>query len=140
MAVTVDISDIADIHPRNKQDVGKRLSLWALADAYGRKDTVYSGPLYKGMKAEGNKIRIEFDHVGGGLASRDNKPLSWFTIAGEDKNFVAAKAEIDGNSVLVSAEGVDKPVAVRFGWDEVAEPNLSNVEGLPASPFRTDKW
>jgi sialate O-acetylesterase len=140
MAVTVDISDVADIHPRNKQDVGKRLSLWALADAYGRKDIVYSGPLYKSMKAEGNKIRIEFDHVGGGLASRDNKPLSWFTIAGEDKNFVAAKAEIDGDSVVVSAEGVDKPAAVRFGWDETAEPNLSNVEGLPASPFRTDKW
>lgn len=140
MAVTVDISDVKDIHPRNKQDVGKRLALWALADAYGRKDLVHSGPLYKEMKAEGGKIRISFQHVGGGLTSRDGKPLSWFTIAGEDKNFVPANAVIEGDTVVVSAEGVDKPVAVRFGWDETAEPNLSNVEGLPASPFRTDKW
>jgi len=140
MAVTVDISDVKDIHPRNKQDVGKRLALWALAQLYGKKDLVYSGPLYESMAVEGNKIRLAFDHVGGGLVSRDGQPLNWFTIAGEDKNFVEAKAEIDGAAVVVSAESVANPVAVRFGWTQEAEPNLSNKEGLPASPFRTDKW
>jgi sialate O-acetylesterase len=139
MAVTVDISNIKDIHPRNKQDVGKRLALWALAKTYDRPGVVYSGPLYKSMKVEGNKVRINFDHVGGGLVARDGKPLSWFTIAGEDKKFVEAKAEIDGSTVVVSAEGVAKPIAVRFGWNQIAEPNLSNKEGLPAGPFRTDK-
>jgi sialate O-acetylesterase len=139
MAVTVDIGNIADIHPRNKQDVGKRLALWALADSYGKSDLVYSGPLYKSMKVEGNKIRISFDHVGSGLVSRDGQPLTWFTIAGEDHNFVTAKAEIDGATVVVSSDQVEKPVAVRFGWNQEAEPNLSNKEGLPASPFRTDK-
>jgi len=139
MAVTVDISDIKDIHPKNKQDVGKRLALWALAKLYGKNDLVFSGPLYKSMTVEGNKIRLAFDHVGGGLSSRDGQPLTWFTIAGEDKNFVPAKAEIDGATVVVSADNVAQPVAVRFGWHQEAEPNLSNKEGLPASPFRTDK-
>jgi sialate O-acetylesterase len=136
MAVTVDIGNVSDIHPRNKQDVGKRLALWALNKQYGQKDLVYSGPLYKSMKVEGNKIRLSFDHVGSGLVSRDGKPLSWFTIAGEDKNFVEAKAEIDGDAVVVSADAVAAPVAVRFGWHQEAEPNLSNKDGLPASPFR----
>ena len=140
MAVTVDISNIADIHPKNKQDVGKRLARWALAKDYGKDDLVYSGPLYKEMKTDGNKIRLEFEHVGGGLVSRDQKPLANFQVAGEDKKFVDAKAEIDGSAVVVSADGVEKPVAVRFGWAETAEPNLSNKEGLPASPFRTDSW
>jgi sialate O-acetylesterase len=139
MAVTVDIGNVKNIHPRNKQDVGKRLALWALAKLYGQQDLVYSGPLYKSMKIDGHTIRIAFDHVGGGLVSRDGKPLSWFTIAGEDKNFVEAKAVIDGDEVVVSADGVAAPVAVRLGWNQEAEPNLSNKEGLPASPFRTDK-
>ncbi len=139
MAVTVDIGNTTNIHPRNKQDVGKRLALWALAKLYGEQDLVYSGPLYKSMTIDGDTIRIAFDHVGGGLVSRDGKPLSWFTIAGEDKNFVEAKAEIDGDEVVVSADGVAAPVAVRLGWHQEAEPNLSNKEGLPASPFRTDK-
>jgi sialate O-acetylesterase len=139
MAVTVDIGNINDIHPRNKQDVGKRLALWALAKVYGKDKIVYSGPLYKSMKAEGNKIRLSFDHVGSGLTSRDSKDLNWFMIAGEDKEFVEAKAVIDGDTVVVSSDKVKNPVAVRFGWDELAEPNLSNKEGLPASPFRTDK-
>ena len=140
MAVTVDIGNVKDIHPRNKQDVGKRLALWALAKAYGKRGLVYSGPLYKSMKVEGDKIRICFDHVGSGLASRDGKPLRWFTIAGPDKKFVEAQAEIDGDTVVVHADSVPKPVAVRFGWHQEAEPNLSNKEGLPASPFRTDDW
>lgn len=138
MAVTVDIGNVADIHPKNKQDVGARLARWALAKNYGYEDLVYSGPLYKSMKKEGNKIRLHFDHVGTGLKSRDGKPLSWFAIAGDDGEFVEAKAEIDGETVVVSAEGVSDPAHVRFGWSQVAEPNLSNNEGLPASPFRTD--
>ena len=140
MAVTTDITDLNDIHPKNKQDVGKRLALWALARDYGFKDIVYSGPLYKSMSVEGNKIRIQFDHVGSGLASRDGKPLSWFEIASQDRKFVKAMAEIDNNSLVVSGEGISEPAAVRFAWSYNAEPNLMNKEGLPASSFRTDRW
>lgn len=140
MAVTVDIADLKDIHPKNKQDVGKRLALWALARTYSKTGFEYSGPLYKSMAVEDGKIRLQFDHVGAGLVSRDGKPLSWFDIAGEDRKFVKADAAIDGETVVVSSSEVAKPVAVRLGWSRKAEPNLSNKDGLPASPFRTDKW
>jgi sialate O-acetylesterase len=140
MAVTADVGNPADIHPKNKQDVGKRLALWALAKTYDCSDIVYSGPLYKSMTVEGSKIRIRFDHVGSGLASRDGQPLDWFTIAAADKNFAEAKAEIDGGTILAWSDKVEKPAAVRFAWHEEAEPNLMNKEGLPASPFRTDTW
>jgi len=140
MAVTVDIGNIWDIHPKNKKDVGKRLALWALAKDYGMEDIVYSGPLYKSMEVKGNKVYISFDHVGKGLKSRDGKALSWFSIAGEDKKFYPAQAKIKGKKVVVSSKLVPNPVAVRFGWDQKAEPNLSNKNGLPASPFRTDRW
>ncbi len=140
MAVTTDISNVRDIHPRNKQDVGLRLALWALAKDYGKPETVFSGPKYKSMTSNGNKITIRFDHVGGGLISRDGKDLSHFTIAGSDKKFVPAKAKIVAGTIVISANGIDAPLAVRFGWDQTAEPNLANREGLPASPFRTDKW
>jgi sialate O-acetylesterase len=147
MAVTVDIGNVRDIHPRNKQDVGKRLALWALAKNYAKADLVYSGPLYKSMEIDGGKVRITFDHVGGGLVSRDGKPLTWFTVAGDDGKFVEAAAEIEpstgsgrvGDAVVVSSGAVAAPKAVRFGWADNAEPNLSNKEGLPASPFRTDR-
>lgn len=139
MAVTTDITNLKDIHPKNKQDVGKRLALWALAKDYGRNDLVYSGPIYKSQKVEGSKIRLEFDHVGGGLKSRDDKPLNWFQIAGETGDFVEATAVVDGNSVVVSSDKVEKPTAVRFGWHQLAEPNLVNKVGLPASPFRTGR-
>ena len=140
MAVVTDIANTADIHPRNKQDVGKRLALWALAKTYGKDDLVYSGPLYESMAIEGGRIRLKFQHVGGGLKSRDGKPLDWFSIAGEDKKFVPAAATIDGDSIVVESPQVAAPVAVRFGWHQLAEPNLSNQAGLPASPFRTDRW
>ena len=140
MAVTTDIANLYDIHPKNKKDVGYRLSLWALAKTYGQKDLVYSGPLYKSMSFEGNKIRIQFDYVGSGLISLDDQPLSWFTIAGSDRTFYKARAEISGDSVLVWSERVFEPVAVRLGWHQLATPNLGNKEGLPASPFRTDRW
>ncbi|MGE5607781.1 MAG: sialate O-acetylesterase [Bacillota bacterium] len=139
MAVTTDVATVNDIHPPDKQTVGKRLALWALAKTYGKSELVYSGPLYKSMRIEGNKVRISFNHVGSGLASHDGKELSWFEIAGTDKNYVKAKAAIDGDTVMVWAEGVSQPTAVRFGWHELAEPNLMNKEGLPASPFRAEK-
>ena len=140
MAVTTDIGNVKDIHPRNKQEVGRRLALWALSKTYGKSGLVYSGPLYDDMKVRGNQIELSFDHVGGGLVSRDGKPLTEFTIAGEDKNFVAAHAEMVGKKLVVSSDAVAKPVAVRFAMNQFAEPNFANKEGLPASPFRTDKW
>ncbi|MFQ5805615.1 MAG: sialate O-acetylesterase [Phycisphaerae bacterium] len=140
MVVTTDISNLQDIHPGNKLDVGKRLALWSLAKTYGREGIVYSGPLYKSMSVEDGKIRIRFDHVSNGLASRDGKPLNWFEIAGQDKKFAEARAQIDGDTVVVWSETVTDPVAVRFGWHQEAEPNLMNKEELPASPFRTDPW
>lgn len=137
MAITNDISNLRDIHPNNKQDVGKRLALWALAKTYNRPNTVYSGPVCKSMSIEGDKIRVAFDHVGGGLASRDGKPLTWFEIIdAEEGGFVKADARIDGPSVLVSSPEVKHPVAVRFAWHMLAEPNLMNAEGLPAGAFR----
>lgn len=140
MAVITDVSNLRNIHPKNKQTVGLRLALWALAKTYGQDDLVYSGPLYKSMAVEGSTIRISFDHVGSGLMSRDDEALTWFQIAGEDKQFVEAVAIVDGDTVVVSNDAVQSPVAVRFGWHQNAEPNLANKEGLPASPFRTDSW
>ena len=137
MAVTTDIGNLADIHPKNKQDVGLRLALWALAKVYERDDLVYSGPLYKSMEAENGKIRIHFDHAEG-LKSSDGQPLTWFQVAGSDGKFVDAQAEVDGDTIVVSSDEVSEPEAVRFGWHQEAEPNLVNGAGLPASPFRTN--
>jgi sialate O-acetylesterase len=138
MAATVDISDLEDIHPKNKQEVGRRLALWALAKTYGRSDLVYSGPLYKSMSTEGKEVRVSFDHVGSGLRTGDGREPDWFEIAGADKAFVKAEARIEGDMVVVWSEEVNEPVAVRFGWHEEAEPTLMNKEGLPAIPFRSD--
>jgi sialate O-acetylesterase len=141
MVVTTDLVDnINDIHPKNKFDVGNRLALWALAKTYGKKDIVYSGPLYKSMRIEGNKVILSFAHTGGGLKSRDDKPLSEFEIASEDGKFVPAEATILGSTVVVQAKDVEKPTQVRFGWRNTASPNLENKEGLPASPFQTRNW
>ena len=138
MAVTMDIGNVKDIHPRNKQDVGKRLGLAARAIAYGEK-LVYSGPIYKSMKSDGRRIVLHFDHVGGGLVAKGG-PLTTFQIAGEDRKFVEAIARIEGNSVVIYSAQVAKPAAVRFAWSDAALPNLFNTENLPASPFRTDSW
>ena len=141
IAVTTDlVDDINDIHPRNKLDVGNRLALWALAKTYGRKGIIYSGPLYKSMKVEGKSIRLSFAHTGKKLKSRDGKPLSEFKIAAADGKFVAAKATIDGKTVVVNAKGIESPKHVQFGWHKLANPNLANSAGLPASPFRTKNW
>ncbi len=139
MAVIIDIGEEKDIHPRNKQDVGKRLAMAAYKVAYNE-NAVYSGPTYKSMKAEGNKIRLTFDNIGGGLVAKGGE-LKEFAIAGPDKKFMWADAKIEGNTIVVSANGVQNPVAVRYAWaNNPAKANLYNKEGLPASPFRTDDW
>jgi sialate O-acetylesterase len=137
MAVIIDIGEGADIHPRNKQDVGLRLALWALAQDYG-KTIEYSGPLYVAMDVEGGAIRCRFAHAGG-LTARGGA-LRAFSIAGEDRNFVWADAVIDGETVVVSSPKVPNPVAVRYGWADNPPCNLYNAAGLPATPFRTDSW
>jgi len=139
MAVTTDIGNVDDIHPTNKLDVGNRLALWALANDYGHKDLVHSGPMYKSMKIQGDKIILSFDHIGGGLVAKDGE-LTDFKIAGADKKFVNATAKIEGNKVTVWSDEVKEPKAARFGWTNAATPNFFNAEGLPASTFRTDNW
>lgn len=139
MVVISDVGNIKDIHPRNKIPVGQRLANWALNQTYGKKEIIYSGPLYKSMKVEGNKIRIAFDQTEPGLVAK-GKELTLFEIAGADQKFVPATAKISGNTVLVQAKSVKNPVAVRFAWNDTAEPNLFNKAGLPASSFRTDDW
>jgi sialate O-acetylesterase len=138
MAVITDISTIDNIHPKNKDEVGRRLALWAEHGTYGISDLVYSGPMVKKIVQEGDKIRVFFDHVGGGLASRNKQPLDWFEIAGSDSNFVKANAVIEDGTVLVSADLVKEPIFVRFAWNGIAEPNLMNKEGLPANSFYTE--
>jgi sialate O-acetylesterase len=139
MAVTIDIGEANDIHPKNKQDVGKRLALWALAKTYGKK-IVCSGPIYKYMVVKGdNKAILYFYYVGGGLVTKGDS-LKGFAIAGADKKFVWADANIVGDTVVVSSDKVSAPVAVRYAWGENPVCNLYNKEGLPATPFRTDTW
>ena len=140
MAVTMDIGNPQNIHPKPKKPVGERLALLALAKDYGKADLVYSGPEYAGYEIESNQVRLEFKHTGGGLMTRDEKPLSHFTIAGDDKVFHSAEATINGETILVSSANVVAPVAVRYGWGNADEPNLMNKEGLPSSSFRTDDW
>jgi sialate O-acetylesterase len=139
MAVIVDIGDAKDIHPKNKQDVGKRLALWALAKTYD-KDVVYSGPLYKSMEKKGKQIVVSFDHVGGGLVAKGGESLKGFAIAGADRQFVWADAKIEGDKIVVSSDKVADPVAVRYAWADNPICNLYNKADLPASPFRTDTW
>jgi len=139
MAVTLDIAgDTTDIHPKNKQDVGKRLALLALAKTYGQIVDAYSGPVYSGMKAEGEFARLSFDHCEGGLKAGP-KGLQGFQIAGADGVFYPAKAIIEGNTVLLSNPKVKGPVSARYAFTNTSEASLFNGTGLPASSFRTDK-
>ena len=139
VAVTIDIGDPKDVHPHNKEPQGDRLTRIALANAYGRKIEA-SGPEYQSMQFENGAMRIKFTHVAGGLAAKDG-PLKWFQIAGSDQKFVTADAKIEGDSVVVSSPQVVDPAAVRYAWDNYPEGcNLYNSEGLPAAPFRTDRW
>ncbi len=140
MAVTIDIGEWNDVHPLNKEDVGKRLALGAQKIAYGDDTVAYSGPIYQSMKIEGNKIILAFKHIGGGLISQGASELKHFAIAGADKKFVWAKAKVQGNKVIVWNDDIPNPAAVRYAWaDNPEAANLYNKEGLPASPFRTDK-
>jgi sialate O-acetylesterase len=138
MAVTIDIGDENDIHPRNKLDVGRRLAAWALAGSYKQK-VIPSGPLFDSYIVKDNEVRIRFKYADG-LKTSDGGPLKGFAIAGEDRRFVWADARIEGDSVIVSSAKVSKPVAVRYGWADNPIANLYNKAGLPASPFRTDDW
>jgi sialate O-acetylesterase len=141
MAVIIDIGEWNDIHPLNKKDVGKRLALAACKVAYGNKGVVYSGPMYQSMKNEGNKVILSFANIGSGLISKGGGALNYFAISGADKKFVWANARIDNDKVIVWSDRVSNPIAVRYAWaDNPDGANLYNVEGLPASPFRTDNW
>lgn len=154
MAVTFDLGNPKDIHPGEKLHVGQRLAQWALRNDYGFDDIVPSGPNYKSMSVEGDKIRVSFDYVGSGLAvgyknNFDDKDvvlkpetkLNGFAIAGEDRKWFFADAVIDGDTVVVSSKEVKKPVAVRYAYRmSPIGANLYNKELLPASPFRTDEW
>jgi sialate O-acetylesterase len=138
MTVNIDLGEWNDIHPENKKDVGERMALAAYKIAYGE-DLVYSGPIYKSFKIEGNKIILEFDHVGSGLITNDDEAPADFAIAGEDKKFRWAKTKIEENKVIVWHDEIPNPQFVRYAWaDNPVNPNLYNKEGLPASPFRTD--
>lgn len=138
MALAIDVGTINDIHPRNKQPVGARLALAGRVVAYGEK-LVYSGPQYDSMKVKGNRVELNFKHTGGGLEARGGA-LKGFLIAGEDKVWREATAEIKGKRVIVTSAEVANPVAVRYAWAKYPECNLYNKEGLPAVSFRTDTW
>ena len=137
MAVTIDIGDAKDIHPKNKQEVGRRLAQWALAKVYD-KGGVACGPLFRSAREVDGKIIVEFDYADG-LAARGGDKLKGFAIAGADKKFVWAEARIVGDTVVVSGP-MKSPVAVRYAWANNPDCNLVNKAGLPASPFRTDSW
>jgi sialate O-acetylesterase len=139
MALAIDIGEAKDIHPKNKQEVGRRLALNALAKDYG-KDVDYSGPMYKSMSVKGGEVIIKFTGTDDGLVAKGGEPLKGFAIAGADKKFVWADAKIKGNTVVVSSSQVAKPVAARYAWAHNPVCNLYNGAGLPASPFRTDTW
>jgi sialate O-acetylesterase len=138
MAVTIDIGDRHNVHPKDKQDVGDRLTRIALAEAYGQ-PVEPSGPEYQSAAVAGATLRLEFSHLGGGLVARGG-PLQTFEVAGADGKFVPAAAMIDGATLVVSAPGVPTPVAARYAWASYPEGcNLYNAAGLPAAPFRTDR-
>ncbi|HZZ42761.1 MAG TPA: sialate O-acetylesterase [Tepidisphaeraceae bacterium] len=137
MAVTIDIGNPANIHPTDKETVGKRLAKAAEAVAYGR-DVAYEGPTYKSMKVDGNKAIVKFAHAKG-LMTKGGE-VKGFMIAGEDKKFVPAEAKLDGETVIVTAASVEKPVAVRYAWADAPESSLYNAADLPGVPFRTDNW
>jgi sialate O-acetylesterase len=139
MAVTIDVGEAGNVHPRNKRPVGQRLARWALGDVY-HVEEVFSGPLFERAEITGSRVRLRFRHTGTGLATLDGKPLRGFAVAGADRRFVWANARIDGDSVVVDSPNVTVPVAVRYAWGANPDCNLGNREGLPASPFRTDDW
>ena len=142
MVVIYDITDNpADIHPLNKQDVGKRLAAWALGSVYGRSETVFRNPLFESAMPEGGRIRVRFQYAEGGLTTRDGQSPSHVEVAGEDGVFHPATASIEGSDLLVRSEAVAVPKLVRYGWNEKAMPNLASKQGrLPVAPFHSGRW
>ena len=139
LVVTIDVGESDNVHPAQKQPVGHRLALRALSSVYGQA-VVSSGPTYESMQVAAGAARLRFGNVGAGLATRNGTPVRGFAVAGEDRRFVWADAEIEGNEIVVRSASVPQPVAVRYGWADNPDCNLINKEGLPASPFRTDNW
>lgn len=139
MAVTIDIGNPNDVHPKNKQTVGLRLALWAIAHTY-HENLIASGPVFESCTIERHQIRLRFKYAEQGLQAHGETPLKGFTVAGPDKKFYTATAIIEGNEILVSAPEVKYPLAVRYAWENAPVCNLYNSAGLPASPFRTDSW
>jgi sialate O-acetylesterase len=140
LAVTLDLGETKNLHPKNKQEVGRRVALVAENLAYG-KQVACTGPLFQEAKIQNGAVRITFSHTDQGLVASDGKPLDGFQIAGADKVFVPAEAKIEGDAVIVSSANVSAPVAVRYAWtNDPVTANLANGAGLPASPFRTDSW
>jgi sialate O-acetylesterase len=136
MAVAIDLGEWNDIHPLNKQDVGERLALQAQKLVYGAKNSIASGPLFKSVKLDGQQLKISFTNIGGGLVAKNGTPLTYFSVAGEDRKFVWAQAKIVGNEVVVSNHAIIHPVYVRYAWsDNPVGANLFNKANLPASPF-----
>jgi sialate O-acetylesterase len=138
MAVITDVGNAADIHPKQKEPVGARLALAARAVAYGEA-VEYSGPVYESMSVDGNRVVLRFTHAGKGLDTKYGAALG-FTVAGEDRKFYNALAEVRGDRVIVWCDKVDRPVAMRFGWANCPVCDFWNRDGLPASPFRTDDF
>lgn len=139
MATTMDIGETGDIHPKNKQDVGRRLAFWALGTVYGQQVASISGPLFAGSEIKGSEVVCSFTHADGGLVAKDGA-LKGFVIAGADQKWVPAQAKIAGSTVVVSSPDVKAPAAVRYAWAADPACNLFNGAGLPASPFRTDTF
>jgi sialate O-acetylesterase len=140
MVVTTDlVTNIHDVHPSNKHDVGLRLSNWALAETYHKKDIVYKSPLYKNMSIKNNRIIVSFENAEKGLLIK-GKTVTELFIAGDDKVFYAAEAQLENNTIKLWSEKVQKPVAVRYGFSDTATGNLFSKDGLPVCPFRTDNW
>jgi sialate O-acetylesterase len=138
LAITIDTGDADNIHARDKQPVGERLALCALAKYYG-KDVIYSGPTLASVEREHGFIRLHFTHTDGGLVARGDK-LEEFSIAGEDRKWVWANARIEGDTIIVSSPFVPEPAQVRYAWQSNPAASLFNGSGLPAAPFRTDNW
>ena len=140
MVVTLDIGNPNSIHPADKQDVGKRLALVALANAYHQKKIAFSGPVFRSMKVKKNIAVLKFDNVGKGLVLKEDSGGSGFQIAGENKQFTNASVKIKGATLLISCPGIPHPAAVRYAFTDTSSATLFNGDGLPASSFRTDDW
>ena len=142
MAVTMDIADPADIHPRDKKNVGVRLALNAFAKTYSLKNIQYKGPEYKSFMVDGNTAKVVFDKstIGSGLSTNDNNVPRHFYVAGNDKQFYYAEAKIVNNEVWLTCDKVQHPVAVRYAYTNYPVTNFGNKDGLPCVPFRTDSW